>query len=154
VIPNAVNPEAKMWRSEAVPNPTDRTRVAWIGGSSHLHDLFLLRDSMEMLNKDQELKDKTQIVMCGFDTRGNLTSIDDNGNRHERPIQPHETIWMQFERIFTADYQILKEDKEYFNWLYKIKNEKYPNMDEKPYLRRWTLPLKHMQPITTIVMFV
>lgn len=142
VIPNAVNPDAKMWRSDVVENPSDRTRVAWIGGSSHLHDLFLLRDSMEMLNKDQELKDKTQIVMCGFDTRGNLTSLDENGNRHERPIQPHETIWMQFERIFTSDYQLLKEEQDYFKWLYRIKNDEFPDMYSKPYVRRWTLPLK------------
>lgn len=142
VIPNAVNPKSKMWRSETIPNPTDRTRVAWIGGSSHLHDLFLLRDSMSLLSKDQALKDKTQIVMCGFDIRGNLTNIDEHGNKHERPIQPHETVWMQFERIFTSDYQLLKDDHEYFKWLYRIKNDDYPQMTEKAYVRRWTLPLK------------
>lgn len=117
-------------------------KTMWCG-NSHLHDLFLLKDSMELLREDKELKDKTQIVMCGFDTRGTMTHIDQaTGQRHERPIQPHETIWMHFERIFTDDYALLKDDPEYAKWLLRIKKEDFVDMYKKPYVRRWTLPLK------------
>ena len=141
VIPNAVRASSKQWRSEAVPGPKDMTRVAWIGGSSHLYDLYLLKNSMQMIAEDEELRDKTQIVMCGFDIRGDVTQMNADGTQTKRPIQPHETIWLQFERIFTNDYRLLQQDPDYVKWLLKIKKEGYPDMYNEHYVRRWTQPL-------------
>jgi len=141
VIPNAVQADSKQWRSGAVPAPEGKTRVAWIGGSSHLYDLYLLKDSMKLLADDDELRKKTQIVMCGFDIRGDVTEYDAHGNPHKRPIKPHETIWIQFERIFTYDYYLLRDDPQYVKWLKKIQKEGYPDMYHEDYVRRWTQKL-------------
>lgn len=141
VIPNALNMDDKMWKSEVMPNETDKCRISWIGGSSHFHDLKLMEQSFKNLYSNNELKDKFQIVMCGFDTRGTITEIRPDGSKSTRNIQPHETIWMKFEEIFTAGYKEEYGDPEYFKWLKKIKKEDYPNQYTKNYVRRWTLPL-------------
>lgn len=140
VIPNAVNMEENMWKSEVVENKSGKVRVAWIGGSSHLYDLHNLKDSMFYLANDKTLKGKFQVVMCGFDTRGTITEIQGN-EKKIRAIKKHETIWMDFEKIFTADYKLLNDDPEYLKWLLKIENKPYPNQELTDYIRRWTLPL-------------
>jgi glycosyltransferase involved in cell wall biosynthesis len=141
VIPNALNMEDKMWTSEVMPNQTDKCRISWIGGSSHHHDLKLMEQSIKMLYGSKDLEDRFQFVMCGFDTRGTITEIRPDGSKNSRNIQPHETIWMKFEEIFTANYKEQAKDPEYFKWLSKIKREEYPDMYKKNYIRRWTLPL-------------
>lgn len=141
VIPNALNLNEKMWKGELTDAENDMTRVAWIGGSSHLNDLENIRHSMAMLSNDSSLRGKFQFVMCGFDIRGSLTEIMPNGEKRSRPIRPHETVWMQFEDIFTNKYALLNNDKEYEKWLKKIVNETYPDQYKKTYVRRWTLPL-------------
>lgn len=141
IIPNALNMNDKMWTSESVPNESGKSRISWIGGSSHFHDLKLLENSMRMLYANKELKDKFQIIMCGFDTRGSITEISPDGSKNTRPILPHETIWNKFEEIFTSNHKEQSEDPEYFEWLKKIKREDYPNQYLKNYIRRWTLPL-------------
>lgn len=141
VIPNALNMEDKMWKSEVVPNESGKCRISWIGGSSHHHDLKLMENSFKLLYNNKELKDKFQIVMCGYDTRGSITEIRPDGSRNTRNILPHETIWNKFEEIFTANYKEESEDPEYFKWLKKIKRETYPQEYMKNYVRRWTLQL-------------
>lgn len=141
VIPNALNMEDKMWTSDVMPNQTDKCRISWIGGSSHHHDLKLMEQSIKMIYGSKELEDKFQFVLCGFDTRGTITEIRPDGSKSTRNIEPHETIWMKFEEIFTANYKEQSKDPEYFKWLSKIKKEDYPSMYSKNYIRRWTLPL-------------
>lgn len=139
VLPNAINREESMWASQTVPDPLGRVRVAWAGGSSHSHDLIKLKDSMTLLANDAGIHDKFQFLMCGFDVRGSITEIN-GSERRVRPIHKHETIWLEFEKIFTNDYALI-DDPEYKKWLLKIENKDYPNMYEKNYVRRWTLPL-------------
>jgi glycosyltransferase involved in cell wall biosynthesis len=141
IIPNALDMKDKMWKSEVTPNETDRCRISWIGGSSHLNDLKLLESSMIRLHSNKELEDKFQIIMCGFDTRGSITEIRPDGSRTTRAILPNETVWLKFEEIFTNKYSDVKKDEEYFKWLNKIKREEYPGQSTKSYIRRWTLPL-------------
>jgi len=140
IIPNALNMDEQMWSSTAAPDPHGRVRVSWIGGSSHLHDLKKVSDSMAMLSNDNTLKGKFQFIMCGFDTRGSITEIDQNNNKRVRAIEKDETVWIDFEKIFTNNYQLV-DDKEYREWLQKIENKVYPGMYDKNYVRRWTLPL-------------
>ena len=46
--------------------------------------------------------DKLQFVLCGFDVRGSLTTINpQTGEETTRPIKPEESIWHQYEKIFT-----------------------------------------------------
>lgn len=161
LMPNAVDMNHPMWKGELQDNPSDKCRISWIGGSSHLHDLKLLEDSMKSLHEKKSLEDKFQIIMCGFDTRGSITEVGPQGQRNTRTILPHETIWLKFEEIFTNKYSNVKKDSEYFKWLNKIKKEDYPGQNTKNYIRRWTLPLtqygKHydfcdvcLAPISTI----
>jgi len=142
VIPNAIDASHAMWKSEVQPNPSEKCRISWIGGSSHMHDLSLIDHSMSLLYGNQEVKDKFQFIMCGFDIRGSITEVAQDGSRNTRAILPHETIWCKFEEIFTNKYSQLKlEDPEYFKWLMKIKREEYAEQYNKSYVRRWTLPL-------------
>lgn len=141
VIENAVNIEDKMWQTTETANPKEYCRIGWIGGSSHLHDLKIMEQSMGMLYNNIELKDKFQIVLCGFDTRGSITEILPNGQHKVRQIQPHETVWNKFEAIFTKEYNGLNDDQEYVSWLKKIKKGTYPEENTKRFIRRWTLPL-------------
>ena len=141
IIPNALDMNHKMWKSEAEENLTDKVRISWIGGSSHLHDLKLLEKSMKKLNNNPELKDKYQMIMCGFDIRGTITGLLPNGQKNVRTIKPQETVWRKFEDIFTSNFSLLGDDKEYITWLNKIKKESYENEYNKYYVRRWTLPL-------------
>jgi hypothetical protein len=46
--------------------------------------------------------DKIQFVLCGFDTRGTVTMIDQKtGEQKQRPIKPEESVWCRYEEIFT-----------------------------------------------------
>lgn len=99
VIPNAIDPTLKMWQNNT--QPSDRVRIAWIGGSSHERDLDKLKGTFNKLFSDPEVKDKIQIVMCGYDTRGTVTEVHPvTKEEMTRPIRPEESIWNKFESIF------------------------------------------------------
>lgn len=141
IIPNALDVNHKMWQKDELVSKGDKLRFSWIGGSSHLEDLKILKPSMDKLNNDISLKDKFQFVLCGFDTRGIITEVNQKTNeRRQRKILPHETVWSKFEKIFTSDYKNI--DENYKNWLLNYKNEKIPfETKDLNYIRRWTLPL-------------
>ena len=140
VIPNALDMEHKMWKSDVQENKTGKCRISWIGGSSHYHDLLLLKDSMLKINTSKELEDKYQIIMCGFDIRGTVTEIRPDKSTNARTIQPHESIWNKFEHMFTSDYSLIK-NKEYIEYLKRIRKEDFQGFEAENYIRRWTLPL-------------
>lgn len=141
IMPNAVDMNHAMWKGELQENKSDKCRISWIGGSSHLNDLKLVEHSMTLLHNNKAIEDKFQIIMCGFDIRGSITEIKPDGSRTTRSILPEETVWLKFEEIFTNKYSDTKKDEDYMKWLKKIKREEYPNQNLKNYIRRWTLPL-------------
>ena len=50
------------------------------------------------------------MVLCGFDTRGNITEIDrDTGQQKTRKIKPEESVWSRYEEMFTKKYGIVNE---------------------------------------------
>ena len=135
VFPNAINPNEPQFKEPTLES--DRLRIGWLGGSSHLHDLQLL-DSP--LAKITHLKDKLQFVLCGFDTRGTVTEINQQTGEHKkRDILPHETVWAQYEKIFTQNHSLVSED--YKKYLLKYTQEKYPNELDESYVRVWTQPV-------------
>lgn len=140
VIPNALDMNHKMWKSEVQENKSGKCRISWIGGSSHLHDLLLMKESLAKLNLSQDLENKYQFVLCGFDIRGTITEIRPDGSTNVRVIQPHESVWNKFEEIFTSNYSLIK-NKEYVEYLKRIKKEDFPGFEMENYIRRWTLPL-------------
>lgn len=133
VFPNAIDREEEQFISQ--PNPSERIRFGFVMGSSHLHDVEMLRGMVNKLPK--EILDKIQIVLCGFDLRGTVIYIDNDGKRKTRPMEPRETPWYAYERILTNDYQIVSP--QYKEWLNKFTpNTQYAFEDNEPYKRRWT----------------
>ena len=135
VLPNAIDPNESQFKE---PTPeSDRLRIGWLGGSSHLHDLMLLDG---MTAKLTDIKDKLQLVVCGFDTRGTMTEINpQTGEQKQRPIKPHETVWYEYEKIFTDNYKIVTP--EYKNYLEKFIQDPFQNEEKENYLRVWTKPV-------------
>ena len=135
IFPNAINPDEPQFKEPTLPS--DRIRIGWLGGSSHLHDLMLLDG---MVSKNSEFNDKIQYVVCGFDLRGTVTEINkETGEQKKRDIKPHETVWARYEEIFTNNYKIV--DENYKNFLLEFKQEEYNSDTTIPYRRVWTLPV-------------
>ena len=134
VLPNSINPNEPQFKQETIKS--DKLRFGWLGGSSHLHDLKLLEGTFSKLSS---VKDKYDLYLCGFDTRGTVTEIDKTtGKQNQRPIKPHETVWARYEEIFTNNYDLIP-NQDYKDFLLKYKQEDYSN--EQFYHRVWTLPV-------------
>ncbi len=137
VLPNAIDPTEKQF----IPNleESDRIRIGWLGGSSHLKDLEILQGVVSKLRADK-LLDKVQFVLCGFDTRGTHTTIDSiTKQQSTRQILPKESVWFRYEQIFTDNYSIVSP--EYKNFLMKFTQDEYPDIQNEPYRRVWTKPI-------------
>jgi glycosyltransferase involved in cell wall biosynthesis len=136
IFPNAIDPQEPQFRQ--VTPESDRIRVGWLGGSSHLHDLMLLDGFVQKNGK--ELNDKIQYVLCGFDIRGTMTEINkETGEQKQRPILPHETVWARYEEIFTDKYSIVSED--YKKYLMDFTEVDYKLESDLAYQRVWTKPV-------------
>lgn len=137
VLPNAIDPEEYQFKPKKIES--NRLRIGWLGGSSHLHDLKILEGVIAKLSTDK-LLDKVQFVLCGFDLRGHHTYIDQKTKEQTtRPIEPKESVWYQYEKIFTNNYTSISP--EYKDFLLKFVNEEYPNVENEPYRRVWTKPI-------------
>jgi glycosyltransferase involved in cell wall biosynthesis len=135
VFPNAINPNESQFKEPTLES--DRLRIGWLGGSSHLHDIQLLDQGF---GKITGLKDKVQYVLCGFDTRGTVTEINaQTGEQNKRNILPHETVWAQYEKIFTQNYSMVSED--YKKHLLNYDQQSYSNELDEAYVRVWTKPV-------------
>jgi glycosyltransferase involved in cell wall biosynthesis len=135
VLPNAINPNEPQFKEPTLES--DRLRFGWLGGSSHLHDIQILNEGFNKLTKYQ---DKVQYVLCGFDTRGTVTEINSQTGEHvKRNIKPDETVWSQYEKIFTQDYKIVSD--EYKKHLLLYNQDIFPNEMAESYLRVWTKPV-------------
>ena len=135
VFPNAINPNEPQFKEPTLES--DRLRIGWLGGSSHLHDIQLLDQPFAKITN---LKDKLQFVLCGFDTRGTVTEINQQTGEHKkRDILPHETVWARYEEIFTQKHSLISDD--YKKYLLKYTQEEYPNQYDESYVRVWTQPV-------------
>jgi len=135
VLPNAINPNEPQFKAETLPS--DKLRFGWLGGSSHLHDLKLLDGTLSTLS---QFKDNFSMYLCGFDTRGTVTEINQQtGEQKQRPIKPEETVWARYEEIFTDKYKLV--DDKHKEFLMKFKEEEYISDTETFYTRIWTKPV-------------
>ena len=136
VFPNAIDPTEPQFRQPTIES--EKIRVGWLGGSSHLHDLMLLDGFVQKNGK--EINNKLQYVLCGFDVRGTMTEINQKtGEQKQRPNLPHETVWARYEEIFTDKYSII--DENYKKFLLDFKEVEYKSDIELPYQRVWTKPV-------------
>jgi len=133
VLPNAINPNEPQFKYET--EPSDKLRFGWLGGSSHLHDLKLLDGTINKLKPQQ---DKFEMYLCGFDTRGTVTEINQQTREQkQRPITPQETVWSRYEEIFTNNYSFV--DDRHKDFLMKFEDAPY---DGKTFYNRiWTKPV-------------
>ena len=107
IYPNAINHEEKQY----IPNPihSNKMRVGWLGGSSHIKDMEILNGVVHRLHNDR--KGKFQTVLCGYDLRGSMTIMDEKtGKQTQRPITPKESVWYKYEQIVTDNYRIISDD--------------------------------------------
>ncbi len=132
VFPNGVDPTAKKFQIENIES--DKVRIGWLGGSSHIGDLRMLKGMFSSIN--DKFAGEIQTVLCGFDTRGSVTEQNENGQTNQRPITPEETCWFEYENIFTTNHKHLSP--EYKTYLMQFKQEQFPNESAEQYLRRWT----------------
>jgi glycosyltransferase involved in cell wall biosynthesis len=135
VLPNAVDPSEEQFQPR--PEPTDKKmRVGWLGGSSHLADLELASSSVsQFLAKHKE---DTQFVLCGFDLRGNINEQNrETGQVTQRKIRPEESVWTNYERLFTSNYANVTPEykKELMTW------DDTTNGKDENYRRVWTKPI-------------
>jgi glycosyltransferase involved in cell wall biosynthesis len=137
VFPNAIDPKDPQFTE--VTQPSDKIRIGWLGGSSHLHDLKLLDG---MVPKLSSVHDKLQFFVCGFDTRGQVTEINkQTGQKTQRPIKPEETVWVKYEEIFTDNYKIITP--KYKDYLNTFTENDYPGVEKENYVRVWTRPVNN-----------
>jgi len=135
VFPNAISKTETQFN--AVTEPSDKLRFGWLGGSSHLHDITILES---IFSRMHEFKDTTEVYLCGFDIRGSVTEINQQTGEHKRrDILPHETVWAQYEKIFTQNYSIVSED--YKKHLLNYNQLPYENEANEAYIRVWTKPV-------------
>lgn len=138
VIPNAIDINEKQFQ-DAIKGykPSKFIRIGMVLGSSHEADVNLLKGMVNRLS--QEVKDKVQFVLCGFDTRGVTTLVNPNTNQivGKRNIKPTETVYNKYEQILTDNYNIISKEYKNFLDLY-IPNSVFPNEENEHYRRCWT----------------
>jgi glycosyltransferase involved in cell wall biosynthesis len=134
VFPNAVNPNEPQFKHN--PTESEKIRFGWLGGSSHYYDIELMSSGISSILGQYS---NTQFVLCGFDLRGNVTEFNpETGEQRMRPIQPMETVWYRYEKIFTENYKYIDED--YKKYLLSFTQKEYDDT-EKRYRRVWTQPV-------------
>jgi len=139
VLPNAIDPNEPQYNEKT--ESSDKLRVGWLGGSSHLHDIKLLESSFSKFNGDE--RKRLQFYLCGFDTRGTVTEINNETKQQtQRPMLPEETVWARYEEIITTNYLNISED--YLTFLKKFKSDDnvFTGNNNEPYVRVWTKPVQ------------
>jgi len=136
IYPNGIDHEEKQY----VPKPTisDKVRVGWLGGSSHIKDLEILGGVFGRLHSEKA--DSFQTVLCGYDLRGTMTEMDKvTGEQKQRAILPMESVWYKYEQIFTNNHGNLPE--EYKKELLEFKKKPITGDLDSVYRRVWTKPI-------------
>lgn len=137
VLPNAIDPTEEQFQPK--PTQSNLTRFGWLGGSSHIKDIELLRG---LGSSHKSLIDKMQIVLCGFDTRGSVRYMDpETKETKERPMRPQETTWFMYELFLTDNYKNLTDDVDYLKFLTIFNENENIDSTNKPYRRIWTRPI-------------
>lgn len=140
VLPNAIDPSEPQFQYKEIK--TDKKlRFGWLGGSSHLHDLGLMKQGLNIWMNSDEGKE-TQLVVCGFDLRGNITETNPQTNEQRtRKILPHESVWCRYEEIFTNNYNILSPEYKKHLLKYNQDEDGDYNDSNENYRRVWTKPI-------------
>lgn len=125
VLPNSINPNEGQLQIKNIPS--QKVRIGWTGGSSHLEDLKLFRN----LGLYSKLKNQNiQFVLAGFDIRI-------RNQKGEIEVNFNKSLWKQYEEIITDKYRSLPN--EYVKFLMQLdKHLHYYNEENESYRRVWT----------------
>lgn len=135
VFPNAIDPNDEQYSPKK--NPSDLMRVGIVCGSSHLHDIELMKGIAETAKPGNGV----QIVLCGFDTNGTRTTYMPDGTVQTRQILPRESVWFEYEKLVTDNYRYLsKPHKDFLMQFVKGMDDPFVN---EPYRRMWTRDINH-----------
>lgn len=134
VFPNAVDPDDEQY--QPIKNPSEKIRFGFVMGSAHEKDMEQFKGVVNSL--PQDVKDKIQIVLCGYDLRGTVTMIGPDGKiTGSRPVKPMESVWYSYEKTCSDDYRVCSP--QYKEFLLKfIKGVQWPNAANETYRREWT----------------
>ena len=137
VLPNAIDEKERQFSTEK--NKSDKIRFGIICGSTHMKDIELM-DGIRALPK--EIRDKMQIVLCGFDTNGTTTIYNkDTGEVRTRQLLPHESVWCRYEEFLTDNYRLVnKEHAEFLKGYVKGLDDPF---EDDFYRRYWTKDIHH-----------
>lgn len=139
VLPNAIDPDERQFKF--MSEPSNRVRIGWLGGSTHLKDLEILKGIAARLKTDG-LLDKIQLVLCGFNIDGHHNVFNKkSGEVVTRRIKPIESLWYQYERIFTDDYATVSSH--YKDFLLSFIKQDYPDVANEAYRRVWATSVGH-----------
>lgn len=135
VYPNAIDPEEEQYLP--IKNESKRIRIGFVMGSAHEKDMEQLKGFSNMLG-GMGLLDKIQIVLCGYDLRGTVNIVNQQGVMvGQRPIKPMESVWYSYEKTCTDEYKICSPA--YKDFLHKfLKGVQWPLVENEPYRREWT----------------
>ena len=135
VYPNAIDPEEEQYLP--IKNESKRIRIGFVMGSAHEKDMEQLKGFSNMLG-GMGILDKIQIVLCGYDLRGTVNIVNQQGVMvGQRPIKPTESVWYSYEKTCTDDYKICSPA--YKDFLHKfLKGVQWPLVENEPYRREWT----------------
>jgi glycosyltransferase involved in cell wall biosynthesis len=138
VLPNAIDPSEKQFQTNV--EDSDRLRFGWLGGSSHYHDLKLMAGNVTRYLREN--KDNSQMVICGFDLRGNINERNPmTGEITTRKITPEESIWVRYEEFFTDNYKLASDDLLKHLKRYSQDHDKEFDFSDELYKRVWTKPI-------------
>lgn len=135
VLNNAIDPTESQFNHETTES--ELIRFGWLGGASHIEDINVIDGNISKLQGSHS--SKYQLVLCGFDDRGFVNQVNEQGKVERRPMRPWETVWFKYESVFTNKYNII--DDEYREELLKFKKDSEYNDSTKPYRRVWTRPI-------------
>jgi glycosyltransferase involved in cell wall biosynthesis len=134
VFPNAIDPNEEQYKP--IKNPSKRIRFGFVMGSAHEKDMEQFKGVVNSLPED--VKEKIQIVLCGYDLRGTVNLINPDGTMAgQRPIKPTESVWYSYEKTCTDDYKVCSPAyKEFLNKF--LKGVQWPMVEDEIYRREWT----------------
>ena len=129
VLENAINPEEEQFISNTIES--NKIRIGWAGGSSHLEDLKCLGGLSNRIHNNHY--NEAQLVMAGFDNK--IRNIQTG----EITVSKRPQLWMQCEMLFTNNYKM--KDDNYIHYLLNPREEEYENIEEQSYKRIWSKPI-------------
>lgn len=128
-------------------NPSKRIRLGLTGGSSHTNDIKqLIGEDESFLDYLSDcIRNKIQLVLCGFNVEGKKLVLNEHGNVSEqRKLDPNEVWWVQLEKQITKDYSIVSDEYRQLLLKYDGSDEQFDSSNE-PYRRVWTKSIKDME---------